>query len=131
MRRQITLEAMTLETFDGGGMAEQANAALAEIVRNIRDVNADPKAVRSLDIKIQFKPGDDREKLAIKYSVNPKLAGPPPVITTGYAGYDEDGQPVMYSEVQLDALPPKPPTGGGEGEGEGGGESGRKLRAAK
>ena len=79
-------EPVTLETLAGGAAGERFEAELEKVLRNMSDINTDPKAVREITLKVSFLPNDARELAAVLIASSSKLAGLKPVPTTVYFG---------------------------------------------
>lgn len=77
---------VTLSSIANGGVEELFQAAIQEILQNIQNINTPPDAKRCIDIKIVFKPNEERTTIQVGVSVAPKLAsirGTGTVIYTG------------------------------------------------
>lgn len=88
------MEQISIETLRGGALMEAANHALAQVLLNISDPNTPAKAKRSVVIKIEFKPNEDRDLADIAATVEPKLAAPKAIETGMSIGTDRDLNPV-------------------------------------
>ena len=79
---------------------EMANVAVQEqlanetgkLLRNIFDPNTEAKAVRTLTIKLTFKPDENRESVSVSSKCESKLAANKPIETTLFID-DRDGAP--------------------------------------
>ena len=80
------MEPVTLGTIAGGALEELFGAELTKVLANIQDVNTDPKAKRSIGIKLEFAPSEDREMTEVKVTCNAKLAGLLTVKTRAFLG---------------------------------------------
>lgn len=84
-----------LETIGDGALLEKVNAGLAELVRDIADVNT-TTAARVLTVKITLKPTEDRTFMGVSGSVGAKLGGSEPVEITADIGFDKQGRPAAF-----------------------------------
>src|SRR5207244_5955141 len=53
--------AVSLATLAGGAAVELFQKELDQVVRNIADVNTDPKAAREINLKVKITPSDERD----------------------------------------------------------------------
>ena len=66
---------LSLATIAGGAVQEKVDRALAKVAENILDPNTDPKAARSITLKLTLKPDkDDREDVSVSATVSVSLA---------------------------------------------------------
>lgn len=79
-------EPVTLVSLKGGAAVELFDRALEDVLKNIADVNTDPKAVRKISLDFVFKPGEERDTGAVLIRANTKLAGIQPAGTIVYFG---------------------------------------------
>ena len=54
-------ETLTLENLGNGAAVELFDEALEKVLKNIMDPNTDPKAERSITMKVTFKPDENRD----------------------------------------------------------------------
>jgi len=67
---------LTLEGFAHGALRERFADELQRVVDNIDDPNTEPEKVRSITIKVAFRPDGDRSSAKVETTVSTKLAGP-------------------------------------------------------
>lgn len=82
---------VTLETLRGGAAVEMVNNALEEVWANVLDPNTSATAKRSVVMKIEFKPAQDRASSPVNITVEKKLASQAPVSAHVNIGTDNDG----------------------------------------
>lgn len=99
---------VTLQTLKGGAAVELFNHELEKAIADALDPNADPKAKRTVTLKVVLAPTEDRETAAIGFKVETKLAGPKPMATMVFIGH-EDGKAVAYDRIQTTAFPGEEP----------------------
>lgn len=75
---------ISLTNLKGGLAAEMFDAELQRVWSNIADPQTDPEAAREIQLKVKFKPSDQRGVVDIKVTANTKLAPAEPVETTAY-----------------------------------------------
>lgn len=73
---------VSLDTLGNGAAVERFNYELARVLRNIVDINTDPKAVRSVTLKVSLKPSDERNFAVADIQVTSKLAPIKPATTS-------------------------------------------------
>ena len=83
-----------------GAVEEQFQQALAKVLANIEDVNTDPRAKRSLTIKIEFTPSPDRSGLTVDATVGTKLQAAVPIRTFMILKHDEKNRPIGHEPIQ-------------------------------
>lgn len=66
--------AITVENIADGAAIEQVNFQIQKAIENILDVNTDAGVERKIELKLSFKPQDDRAQADIKFQVIAKLA---------------------------------------------------------
>lgn len=91
---------ITLSTMKEGGVEEQFQTALLQVLRNIEDPNTDPKAKRTITVKIEITPTPDRGLLMVDAAVTSKLASNRPVATAFLLKQQEDGAPFAFEPIQ-------------------------------
>ncbi|WMM24071.1 replication terminator protein [Tissierella sp. MB52-C2] len=82
--------AINLEKFAGGALAEKFNLALKEVLENIADPNTKPETKRKLTLELTFVPSEDRELSIVGIDTKTKLAATKSVATKILI--DRDGQ---------------------------------------
>jgi len=103
---------MSLNLFEmvNGAVQEQINLNFQEVINNIADPNTSSIAKRELNIKLTFKPNDDREESNIDIQCKTKLAPVKSLGTKIYIGQDNDGNVVaeefikgqLFGQTQID-----------------------------
>lgn len=89
---------VNLSTLHDGAVDVLFREALADVLKNVEDPNADPKAKRKITITITVKPNEARESAAIDIDCKTKLAPLKPLATTVILGHDDDGE---FSAVEI------------------------------
>ena len=85
-------ETMTLENIGGGAAVELFGIDLKKVLKDILDVNTDPKAERAITLKVAIKPDENRDLGTISISCKSKLAGTKEFLTKAFFGM-EAGKP--------------------------------------
>ena len=68
------LEELTLVNIRSGIAVEMFDQELQRVLPNIRDLNTDPKAKRSVTLKVTFTPWEERNGMDIEIQASSKLA---------------------------------------------------------
>lgn len=89
---------VNLSTLHDGAVDVLFREALGEVLENIEDPNADPKAKRKIVLTLTFKPNEARESAAIDIDCKTKLAALRPLATTVMLGHDSGGE---FSAVEI------------------------------
>jgi len=95
---------VTLVTMDNGAAVELFDHEFTKLIGNCLDENADPKAKRALTLTVVVQPTEDRQAVALAYSITTKPAGPKPRAGILFIGR-EGGEPVAYDRIQTTAFP--------------------------
>ena len=75
-----------------GGFLERVDYEMPSILANILDPNTKATAKRTLTIKLEFVPDDERTSIVTNFSMKTNLASANPLRTTLYiAGQESDG----------------------------------------
>lgn len=77
---------VTLDTLADGAARELFGAALERVLANIDDPNTEPEATRTITLKVEFVPTEDRRTTQVQGSCEERLPGVKGVITTIYLG---------------------------------------------
>ena len=93
-------EAVSLEAIDGGRVLKQANYEIEKALENIKDPNTSPEQVRTVVVKLKFKPESDRKSVNVTYHAESKLASDVP--GTELIRMGPDGCGFVSSMEQLD-----------------------------
>lgn len=104
MMETLKVSNVTLSELKGGAVEEHFQRALDMVLRNVDDVNTDPKAARTITVKLTFRPTDDRTMVMLDANVTPKLASAAPVQTALILKHDGKGK-LMGNEPIQDDLP--------------------------
>lgn len=64
---------LKLETLNGGGVLEAIEVAVQQVLDNIADPNTDAKKAREVNVKIKFKPNEQRNMGEVEATVSCKL----------------------------------------------------------
>jgi len=92
-------EKVNLANIGGGVAGELFERELGEVLKNITDINSDPKAIREIKLNVKIKPTDSRDVGLIEISCTSKLAGAKPVSSSIFI-VDEVDQLNAYQKVQ-------------------------------
>ena len=65
---------LSLQNIGGGAAVELFDRELESVLKNIQDVETDPKAKRTIVLKIEIEPNDSRGECVINTSASSKLA---------------------------------------------------------
>ena len=87
-----TFEEVSILNINGGAIRDQFEECLKAVLSNVADGNTDSDKVRSITIKIDFKPKKDRSGAETKVSSNVKLA--PVAANVDSVFFDNDGDKV-------------------------------------
>ena len=87
MNRQIS----KLDDFMNGAITERFNQELETVLRNVMDPNTDPKAKRTLTIKIDVAANEARTLAKFAVSVTSKLAASQSFTQDAFIRQDENG----------------------------------------
>jgi hypothetical protein len=90
-----TDEKLTIETLACGAALERFNDALSELLLNIMDPNTG-KGTREINLKVKFKPNDDRTMVEMQIECTPKLRPAVELKTHAYIGLDNKGLPEAH-----------------------------------
>lgn len=85
----MSYEKVELTKLGNGGAEDLFNHQLQNVLENIKDVNTDPKAKRSILMKIEIIPSEDRNHGAVNIHCTSKLAGKKPA--QAMFAFGEDG----------------------------------------
>jgi hypothetical protein len=92
-----TEQPVSLETLARGAVEEQFSYELTRVLANVADPNTNPCAVRSITIKIEFRPDMRRESVSIRASATSKLVANEPTTTTLFI--EERNGSVVATEI--------------------------------
>lgn len=67
-------ETLNLENICGGGVPEIFERELAEVLKNIADVNTDPEETRKITFEFAFEPYKDRSGAIVHFRCKSKVA---------------------------------------------------------
>ena len=85
-----------LETVAGGALQEIAQDAIAEVAKNLQDINTPWKKKRTVTIQLGFTQNENRNDVTMTMYVKPDLAPPKPIETKFSIGTDlRDGSIYM------------------------------------
>jgi hypothetical protein len=80
---------------------KKTDHALNEVIKNIADPNTDAWKKRSVVLKIEMRPTQDRRAAEITYRVETKLAGDAPGMDHVVIGRDGTGHVSMMDQLDL------------------------------
>lgn len=91
MYTQQTGEVREISILDlkGGAINERVGVEIENILKNILDPNTKAKEKRTLTVKFEFAPAEDRDFVATKTTVSSKLASYMPIESTLIVGGSE------------------------------------------
>lgn len=78
MSKTVEYSQATIATLAGGTLDERFQVAMRELIANVQDLNTDPKAKRSITMKVEVKPSVDRDSAQVSITVATKLAAMAP-----------------------------------------------------
>jgi len=90
---------LTLASFQGGGLEERFALELRRVLQNIADPNTAPDQGRSITIKFDFKPSEDRSFAGVKAKVETKIAAMRPLQTFALFEQDEEGELIAIENL--------------------------------
>ncbi|MCV2505667.1 replication terminator protein [Melissococcus plutonius] len=79
---------LQLSELANGAIQEKLDGELKKLFNNIQDPNTDAEAKRGLTIKLEFKPDEKRQVVALKSDITLKLTPVTGVLTTVLTGRD-------------------------------------------
>jgi len=94
----------TLDGFAGGALLEQVVREVAKVAANVHDPNTSATVKRSVSIKLEFKPGEDRQIGDTTYVVTSGLCSAKGGTTRVVFGYDAVTKQGEMSELNADML---------------------------
>lgn len=89
-------EVITIASIGNGALLELFDDAMRKVIRNVADVNTDPKKPRRINMAVTITPDEDRGVGFATIEVTTKLAGVKPVRQTLYFG-EREGEPVAVA----------------------------------
>ncbi len=87
----MKFEEMQLGTLCGGAAAEQFLRELQRVVANIDDPNCEARVTRTINMKIAFHPGENRDSAGVTVTANATLAPHRGSTTTAFFSRAEKG----------------------------------------
>lgn len=69
----MAVRKVTLENICGGGLPEVFQRELADVMKNIADVNTDAEKPRRITMTLDIQPGPDRQNCAIRLGITSKM----------------------------------------------------------
>jgi len=88
---RVKSEAMSLVTINGGALVEQFDIALAAVMANVHDINAD-EGPRKVVLEVTIAPNTQRDLVVITGKVDRKLRGQAPIESTADVKLDSRGR---------------------------------------
>lgn len=95
---------LALDTLAAGSVLERIQGAIQEVAENIRDLDTDPKAKRSVTLKLEFRPSADRENVELRSHVKVALAPEVPVVSPVWLVNKRDGVKAMTANPRQEVL---------------------------
>ena len=89
------LSVVSLAHLAAGAAGERWDYTLRAVIENIRDANTDPKAKRTITLKVTLAPAEDRETIAAHVDVVTSMAHLKPYSTPMFMMRDEGGEYVL------------------------------------
>lgn len=80
----------------GGALIERVDLAMSSIIENILDPNTKATEKRSITVKIEFQPDENRETAIPKATVTTKLAATNSISTMVHITSDGNGELAIY-----------------------------------
>jgi len=105
MSTQPTLREFTLSTLAQGAAEELFASALDDVLRNVEDVNTDHKSKRTILLKIEFVPDQERRMCDVMVTATTKLAGVRGVHTIAYVGRHQGRLVAVEQPSQKEMFP--------------------------
>lgn len=75
-----------------GAIKERTDIEMSKIVDNIIDPNTIATKTRTMTLKLEFIPSNDRKNVSVKATATTKLQPYAPLTTSLYVGADENGE---------------------------------------
>lgn len=82
-----------------GAIMEQVNIEVYKVIQNILDPNTNATKARSMSVKVDFKPSEDRSQVVITATASSKLLPNNSIQTSLYVGADSNGELVATELV--------------------------------
>jgi hypothetical protein len=108
MARQIK----QLDELMDGALTERFNREMERVLQNVFDPNTDPKAKRQIQIIIEIKPNEARDRAEFKVDLKTKIAPPVPMVQMCFL-YQNDAGDVTAAEITRE-IPGQMDMDGGE-----------------
>ena len=86
---------LSIENLAMGAAMERFDDALTEVLTNILDPNTG-KGAREINLKVKFKPNDERTMTEMKIECKAKLQSASDLTTHAYLGLDTKGRPEAH-----------------------------------
>lgn len=83
-----TIIHLPVSDLGNGAIQEKINQEYGKVFQNIHDLNTKPTDKRTINIKLEFKPDENRQVVTLTSSFTTKLADQEPVATTVMTGKD-------------------------------------------
>lgn len=97
-------EPVTLISLGGGALVEHFDIELERVLKNIEDVNTDPKAARVINLKVTFRPNEERQVADVHINASSKLASIKQTRTVIYMGRRHGKTMAVESNPQQSGL---------------------------
>jgi len=105
---------VTIFTIGNGVLGELFDRELDRVVNDILDLNSEPEALRTITIKVNIKPDENRNFGYVDIAVSSSLGKPKPVGTTIFFGKKQGKviavENIVQQEELFDKLGPRPVT---------------------
>ena len=108
MARQIR----QLDELMDGALTERFNREMDRVLQNVFDPNTDPKAKRQIQIIVEIKPNEARDRAEFKVDLKTKIAPPVPMVQMCFL-YQNDAGDVTAAEITRE-IPGQMDMDGGE-----------------
>lgn len=96
MENQVTSSILEMAR---GAIMEQTDIEVGKIIENILNLNTSPSKKRTLTLKVEFEPNENRTQVVIKASATSKLQGNNAVQTALYVGADPKTGELIATEL--------------------------------
>lgn len=92
-----------------GSVIKRIDAEMEKVIANINDPTTEPTRKRSITIKVELKPSDDRMKIDVAYTVSSHLEPAVPIVTSVFNGIDNstgelylvENTPNLFGQMSL------------------------------
>jgi len=101
----MNMQLVTLQTLSGGAANDYFEAALKEVIENIKNDNTPAKAMRKITLTLCIKPSEDRLMAQTDLSVKTTLPPIKPFSKSMFFASEKDGIHAYEENVEQPILP--------------------------